>query len=458
MRVLVVEDDPLICRIVVQQLAAMDVEAIADASILLERLADGTREWDVIVLDVGLPGIGGVEALRRIRESASFASVVMLTGDTTAETATTCMRAGAFHYLTKPYQAFALEVMVASAARYAALQRELAGVHATRDDSAGSTLVGTSLAIRQLRATISRLADRSVSILLQGESGTGKELVARALHERGARNKRKFVALNCGAIPVNLIDSELFGHTRGSFTGAITDRDGVFVEADGGTLLLDEVGDMPLDIQARLLRVLQEGEIRPVGSNTDRKIDVRLIAATHVDLAVAVAEQRFRQDLYYRLDVVKIDVPALRDRLDDLPLLVAHLLKKHAGVRSRGVTPEAMDLLGSHLWPGNVRELENALLHALALEQGDMIGIESLPRTIAPRARRATVGPDIDIDELPLREAKRRAGIALERRYLVRAMERSKGSISEAARSMGLDRTNFRRSLQRYGLLSETFK
>ncbi|HLL25105.1 MAG TPA: sigma-54 dependent transcriptional regulator [Kofleriaceae bacterium] len=464
-RVLVVEDDPDVTKSIARKLGAdgHELELYEDPRPVLEKLAAGVS-WDVVILDVGLPGMSGIDVLHRFRESGSLASVIMLTGDHSAATATTCMRAGAFYYLTKPFQSFELSAMVESASRYSRLRRQLSGAPPITDDTTDAMLVGTSASMRKLRAAVARLGSQDVSILIQGESGTGKELVARALHERGGRRARRFVALNCGAIPESLIDSELFGHTKGSFTGATTDRPGVFVEADGGTLFLDEIGDMPVGVQARLLRVLQESEVRPVGASAVRKIDVRVIAATHVDLSQAVEQQRFRQDLFYRLNVVVLAVPPLRDRLDDLPLLAAHFLRKHGGSSPPSLSPDALEVMSAYAWPGNVRELENALMHAIALHHGDVIGAESLPLAIGARrtfassnGAKAAVLADED-ELLPLTEAKRRAGAAYERAYLVRVMERAKGSVSEAARLSGLDRTNFRRLLQRHGLDPTTFK
>ncbi|HEY1556573.1 MAG TPA: sigma-54 dependent transcriptional regulator [Kofleriaceae bacterium] len=461
---MVVEDDDDVARAIARRLGqdGVEVEVSAEAKPVLARLDAGLADWDVVILDVGLPDANGVDVLRRFREAGALSSVVMLTGDRTANTAATCMRAGAFYYLTKPFEAFELSAMVRSAARHSQLRRELAG--AKRALAAPELLVGTSAAMRKLRAAADRLAAQDVPILIQGESGTGKELVARTLHDRGPRRGKPFVALNCGAIPESLIDSELFGHAKGAFTGATTDRAGVFVEADRGTLFLDEIGDMPLAVQARLLRVLQEGEVRPVGGSGTRTVDVRVIAASHVDLDEAVAEQRFRQDLFYRLNVVTLRVPSLRERQGDLPLLAAHFLHKHGGAKPPSLSPESLDALTAYDWPGNVRELENAVLHAIALGQGEAIGPEALPASIARRAgARAAAssgggaGDDVDLDQ-PLTEAKRRATLGFERRYLVRVMERAKGSVSEGARLAGLDRTNFRRLLQRHALDPATFK
>ncbi len=458
---MVLEDDPDVAKAISRKLNAdgHDVELQSEPLPVLERL-DKDEDWDVVLLDVGLPGMSGIDVLRRFRDSSSLASIIMLTGDNTASTATTCMRAGAFYYLTKPFRPFELSSMVESAARYSMLRRQLRVTQ--RPAATDSLLVGVSAEMRRLRAALDRLASQDVSILIRGESGTGKELVARTLHERGERGKKKFVPLNCGAIPESLIDSELFGHTKGAFTGATTDRAGVFVEADGGTLFLDEIGDMPLQVQARLLRVLQESEVRPVGGSVTRSVDVRVIAATHVDLGAAVEQHKFREDLFYRLNVVVLQVPALRDRLDDLPLLAAHFLKKHAGGGTPpSLSPDALEAMASYAWPGNVRELENALMHAMALHHSDVLGPESLPSHIVTRARPVSgvIAPisEMDVDQ-PLTEAKRHASAIFEKRYLLAVMEKAKGSVSEAARLSGLDRTNFRRLLQRHGIDAGTFK
>ncbi|MGE0546286.1 MAG: sigma-54-dependent transcriptional regulator [Kofleriaceae bacterium] len=459
-RTMVVEDDPDVARAIARQLRAdgHELEMSEDPAPVLERLDRGDGEWDVVILDVGLPGMSGIDVLHRFREAGSTASIIMLTGDNTAKTATTCMSAGAFYYLTKPFRMFELSAMVQSAARYATLKRQLNGATSRSVDP---MLIGSSVAMRKLRAALDRLAGQDVSILIQGESGTGKELVARTLHDTGERRGNRFVALNCGAIPESLIDSELFGHAKGAFTGASTDRAGVFVEADKGTLFLDEIGDMPLPVQARLLRVLQEGEVRPVGGNGVRQVDVRVIAATHVNLAGAVERNQFRQDLFYRLNVVVVTVPPLRERIDDLPLLAGHFLRKHGGRNPPSLSPDALEAMTGYNWPGNVRELENALMHAIALHQGDVIRAESLPAAIVGRASGSSGELRVlrsDEQLAPLTEAKRRASASFEKSYLIAAMRKAKGSVSEAARIAGLDRTNFRRLLQRHKLDPETFR
>jgi two-component system response regulator HydG len=458
-RVLVVDDDADVAEALGRKLTYVgyEVEVATEPAGIAERIRVERADWDVVLLDVGLPGISGIDLLKRFRDSGSMAAVIMLTGDTTATTATTCLRSGAFHYLTKPCLPIELASTVESAARHAILRRRLA-----RDEVPGAAgvLVGESPEMRRLQAAVERLAGQDVAVLIQGESGTGKELVARALHAGGPPD-RPFLAINCSAIPDTLIDSELFGHARGAFTGATMDRDGVFVEADGGALFLDEIGDMPLHVQARLLRVLQEGEVRPVGSVDIRKVNVRVIAATHVDLRAAVAAGRFRDDLFYRLHVVALRVPPLRERRDDVPRLVAHFLRKHCGADVPTLTPEALDALVADPWPGNVRELENALLHAIALHQGDVIGLESLPPKIGVRSlpvAAVSVAVEDPTHLLPLSEAKRQVNATFERGYLMKVLERARGSVSEAARLAGIDRTNLRRLLKRHEIRSGAFR
>jgi DNA-binding NtrC family response regulator len=415
-------------------------------------------EVDVILLDVDMPEMPGLVMLAQIKELDCAAPVIMWTADVTALTATKAMHAGAFTYVTKPVEH--VDSFVATlhgAASFCALRRH---ARSLERQIAHSPLrpVGESSVMRALRDRLDRLARSDVTILIQGESGTGKELVARSIHDRSPRATAPFVALNCGAISEALIDSELFGHTRGAFTGAVSARPGVFVEADGGTLFLDEIAEMPLPVQARLLRVLQEREIRAVGADGVRKVDVRVVAATHADLKECVDDKLFRADLYYRLNVATIDIPPLRDRSGDIPVLTAHLLAKH---RPGGtLTPAALAVLTGYAWPGNVRELENALLHALALS-GDVIDDVALP--VAVRSLGRPSAPHLPEDlawsaELSLTEAKKRAINDFERRYVTNVLTRTKGNLTQAARISGLDRANLRRTLQRLGIDADQFR
>ena len=338
------------------------------------------------------------------------------------------------------------------AAHQTALTRKLREPARTAGFDLDAILVGDSPTIIELRHRIRQVAGSTVNVLITGESGTGKEVVARAIHGLSARAERRFVPINCGSIPEGLIDSELFGHVRGSFTGATSTRPGVFVEADGGTLFLDEIGDMPLAVQARLLRAIQHGEVRPVGGDTARTIDVRVLAATNVDLTRAVNAGAFRADLLFRLNVVNLTVPPLRERRDDLPALVGILLRKHAAEATQ-VSSRTLECMFAYPWPGNVRELENALLHALAMKSGDVIEPTDLPPTIGGRSKLASGSGVLgQLNEgVPLTEAKRQAALDFERSYLMQLMEKAQGSVSAAARMAGVDRTTLVEKLRKYG-------
>jgi len=462
-KILIIDDDRAVIdairTVVTRRLEdeVVEIETAPDGVTILSSLEGGQAPWDVVLLDVDLPGISGPRLLDQFRESGSSSSVIMLSADTSANTAASCMRAGAFYYLTKPFKPAELVDSVQSAARHSRMRRQLVQPR----DLDQSTIVGSSPGMRQLRAAIARVAEQNVSILIQGESGTGKELVARLVHEGSVRRKEPFVAVNCGAIPDTLIDSELFGHQKGAFTGATADRAGVFVEADGGTLFLDEIGDMPLAVQARLLRVLQEGEVRPVGGNGVRDVDVRVIAASHVELGQAAERGKFRKDLYYRLNVVVLEIPPLRERREDLPELCARFLSKHGGGANLSLSPPALDAIMAHQWPGNVRELENAIQSAIAMRSGNVIGVESLPANLRNRINGSRPIPLPHLggeDQLTLTEAKKLVSAQFERDYLQQIMQRAQGSVAEAARIAGLDRTNFRRLLQRHNIDPTTFK
>jgi two-component system response regulator HydG len=457
-KVMVVENDPEVSHAIARSLSDLhDLELTRDPSVVLARLAAGTADWDVMLLDNDVPGPRTVDVLNRFREAGSPVSAVVLGGDTLPAVAVEHRVAGAYACLLRPFRMFDLASIVDSAARCARLRRRTHGRSGEVDDAADAMLVGMSDGICRLRAALGRLASQDVAILICGERGTGKELVVRTLHARGGRRARRFVALDCGAIPEALIESELFGHIRGAFTGATADRPGVFVEADGGTLFLGRIDELPLAAQARLLRVLQEGEVRPLGGDTARRVDVRVIAATHVDLGTAVEQGRFDPALYRRLGVVRLAVPPLRERLDDLLLLADHFLRKHGRMAPPRLLPEALEVLRGHAWPGNVRELENVIMQAISLHRGGLIGPESLPSQLMSRGRSAVpseIAGDVGDEDvlLPLTEAKRRASSAYERAYLHKVMEKARGSVSEAARLAGIDRTNFRRVLQRHSI------
>jgi two-component system, NtrC family, response regulator HydG len=326
---------------------------------------------------------------------------------------------------------------------------------ATRASAA--ELIGGSREMTDLRALITQIAGSSAAVLIRGETGTGKELVARAIHGESHRHTEPFVAVNCAAITESLIDSELFGHEKGAFTGADSAHRGLFEAANGGTIFLDEIGDMPLSTQARLLRVLQEEEIRPVGSTLTRKIDVRIIAATNADLERAVRHDKFRQDLYYRLTVIRISVPSLRERHGDVAALASHFLE--ASHYTGGIEPSALEALDTYNWPGNVRELGNALEYARTMACGDPIALEHLPAQVCAKHARLAGRPDAELAvdlSLTYAEARTRFMRTFEERYLRGMLDAAGGNLSEAARRAGVDRSNLRRMLHRHQIATTT--
>jgi two-component system response regulator HydG len=462
-RVLIVDDEPALRRTLARLLQSRGVLVLtaedgSDAMDLLSR-----EPIDVAVVDLMMPRVGGLELLEHVREKHVGVEVIMMTAFGDVETAVKAVRAGAYHFLTKPFRSNDEVVLTVTKAaerrrlvdRAALLERRLEQM-----ENFGE-LVGNSARMQEVYRLAVGVAPTSSTVLILGESGTGKELTARAIHQHSPRAKNAFVAVNCSAIPVDLVESELFGHVRGAFTGATATRAGLFEAADSGTLFLDEVGDLPPLAQVKLLRALQEGEVKRVGSNETRHVDVRVVAATNVDLRSRIAAGRFREDLYYRLNVVPISLPALRERRDDIPLLAYHFLKKYAarsGSNVRKISPEAMRLLHSYRWPGNVRELENAIEHAVVFCRDDTMVAGDLPfgRQQAVDSEPPDGSKDARLDaralDLPYREAKERALADFEALYFRNLLERSGGNVSEAARQAGLDRSNFRRAVKRAGL------
>jgi two-component system response regulator HydG len=443
------------------------VDTFTDPKAALAMLAESGDRVDVLVTDVGMPGLDGLALLEAVREFLPDLPVAMLTGDKSAKSAVKALSAGAFTYLTKPVQSFdAAAAVLRGAASHRHLQRKVRALQAQVANDKGPTIIAGKGPMTELLDTVRRVAKLDVSVLLHGESGTGKELVARALHDMSNRASGPFVAVNCAAIPEGLVDSELFGHVRGAFTGAVEPRAGVFERASGGTLFLDEIGDLAPAVQARLLRVLQERQVCRVGGSKSVAVDLRLIAATLVDLPEAVEKGDFRADLYYRLDVVKLELPPLRSRRDDIPLLASHLLEKHtARLQCPGnqLNSETMDRLKAYDWPGNVRELENIIQRILALSTSGDIGPELLPKRFhglhglaplnpAPKGDDSQGDPLSWTEDMSFSDARKQAQIDFERAYMARLLECCQGNISAAARSAGLDRSNLRRILTRVGL------
>ncbi len=393
-----------------------------------------TSSYDAVITDLRMRDTDGMDVLAAAREQDPRMPVFIMTAYGSIENAIEAIRRGAFHYFSKPLKAEEVRIYLERALD----QRQIERSHSAllKEIQARYTfesMVGRSHGMRRIFDLIDRVTDSSASVLITGESGTGKELIARALHFRGERKKGPFVPLNCAAIPATLIESELFGHEAGAFTGANKGRPGLAVEAHGGTLFLDEVGELPLELQPKLLRLLQEGEVRPVGSDKTRKVDVRIVAATNRELAQSVKQNRFRADLYYRLNVVPIDVPPLRERREDIPILAERLLLRvcdaNPRTKVRQVSTDAVELLLAYDWPGNVRELENAIERAATLASSDVLTAEDM-RFLSPKAETNPV-PGLMAAMPSLRD--------LENQYITYVLERMQGSKVKAAAILGVD-------------------
>jgi len=446
-RVLVVDDDASMCDMLVSDLGELgfEVKARTAAPAALEALV--ASEFDAVVADLNMPGMSGLELCERIVASRPDVPVIVITAFGSIQTAIAAIRSGAYDFVTKPLEVDALGLALERAIQHRRLSDEVRRLRqAVEETRRFGALLGTSPAMRRMYELLDRIADSSASVLIAGETGTGKELVARALHERGRRKAGPFVAVDCASLPEPLLESELFGHVRGAFTDAHAVRRGLFVQANGGALFLDEIGDLPLALQAKLLRALQTRCVRPVGANEEVPFDVNLIAATNRDLESAVEEGRFREDLYFRINVIHVEMPPLRARGGDVLLLAQHFVDRYAaqaGKRVTGLSPEAAERLLAYVWPGNVRELENCIERAIALTRHETIGLDDLPEKIRGFQRSHVLVAGDDPSELaPLEE--------VERRYVLRVMEAVGGSKTLAARVLGIGRKTLYRKLEQY--------
>jgi len=396
-----------------------------------------SADFDVVLLDLKMPGIGGMEALRRIKDSGTAAEVIILTGHPDVDSAIAAMKLGAYDYLTKPFKLSELEAVLRRAAERRRLEREnvaLRRMVAQREPA--PVLVGQSQAIAALLATVRRIAGSDANVLIQGESGTGKGLVARIIHEQSARADGPFLVINCSAFQDQLLESELFGHEKGAFTGASIAKQGLFEVAESGTLLMDEVGEMSPAMQAKLLQVLDSRELRRVGGTRVHRVDVRVVAATNKDLAQEVPAARFREDLYYRLNVVSLTIPPLRERKEDIPLLIQHFLERFGTSYARkSISPEAFQALVRYAWPGNVRELANTLERLMILAAGDVISAEDLPTNIQ-QGGGVSRGPSSLAD--------------VERLHLMRILKETGGKKMQAARLLGIDIKTLNKKIRDY--------
>jgi DNA-binding NtrC family response regulator len=486
--ILIVDDDPVQRRLLQAAVTRFGYEAVlAEGGEEALRLLDG-RDFSVVILDLVMPDLGGIDVLRRMRDRSIFVPVIVQTSQGGIETVVAAMREGAFDFVVKPASPDRLKASIANALKVEALGDE---ARRARRPSAGTVsfkdLVTGSPAMERVVRLGRKAAAANIPILIEGESGVGKELVARAIQNAGERRAKPFVTVNCGAIPENLVESILFGHEKGAFTGATEKHTGKFVEADKGTLFLDEVGDLPLDAQVKLLRAVQEGEVDPVGGRASVKVDIRLISATHRDLLQRVRDVQFREDLFYRLNVFPIHVPPLRDRREDIPALVVHFLARVGSSGPArpvtGITPQALAMLGAYDWPGNIRQLENAVFRAVVLCETGTLGIEEFPQIRgqldgfdlsgytdagaegaevpeagAPASEEGSTAPDARTSAHfgILRALDDRGNVRsladVELEMIQLAISRYGGQMSEVARRLGIGRSTLYRKLKEYGI------
>jgi len=447
--ILVVEDDESLRRVTQVQLeqAGYEVATAANGDEALAMLARAPQ--DLVITDLRMPGLGGMQLLRRIKAEHPEVIVIVVTAFGTIESAVEAMKLGAYDYLTKPVHADALRLIVGRALEHHRLRQEVQALRLSLDRKYGfENILGRSPALQETLQAAARVAPTDATVLIRGETGTGKELLAKAIHFNSARRGGPFVTINCGAIPRELLESELFGHVRGAFTGAVAHKKGRVELADGGTLFLDEIGELPLPLQAKLLRLLQEKEIEKLGAPQPLHVDVRIIAATHRNLEAMVEDGTFREDLYYRLAVIPLELPPLRERVEDIPELVTHFFEraKHKYRRTRLALPqELLPNFTTYRWPGNIRELENVIERLVLLSRGDEVTWQDLPESL--RRER----PPLDAIQLELPPE----GISLEaveRELIRRALEKFDGNQTKAARYLDISRKTLIYRMEKYGL------
>ncbi|MBU5636034.1 sigma-54 dependent transcriptional regulator [Geomonas sp. Red69] len=444
-KILIIDDDSSLRRVLEYNLQqeGYDVYTAADGSTGLQLFEEKSPQ--LVITDLKMPGITGFEVLSTVKERAPSTVVIVLTAFGAIDTAVEAMKLGAFHYLTKPFNREELKVTVLKGLQLQGLSEEN---RLLKEELSGRTefksIVGTSRAMEGVFSVVRKVADTEATVLITGESGTGKELVARAIHSGSSRRAAPFVAVNCAAIPRDLLESELFGHVKGAFTGAIRDKEGKFQLADGGTIFLDEVGDLPLELQPKLLRVLQERVVEPVGGTSLQKIDLRVVAATNADLERWIAEGKFREDLYYRLSVIPVQLPPLRERVEDVPLLIRYFCGKF-GAEAVTFSKEALQRLQEYAWPGNVRELENTVERLLIMREGDQIGVDELPAKIAA----AAPAPEGGVLRLPA------GGYSLEQlemEVVLEALNRCDWNQTAAARFLRIPRHTLIYRMEKYNI------
>ena len=457
-RILVVDDEMIVCesckRILEEE--GYEVEAALSGKEAFEKMK--ANSFDIVITDLKMPGIDGMEVLRTFRKEYPDSIIIMITGFSTVETAVEAMKLGAFDYIPKPFTPDEVSIVVKKAIEKKSLMAENIYLRQELQEKYGfHNIVGKSKKMQEIYRIIAKVATTDSTVLIYGQSGTGKELIARAIHFNSPRREKQFVTVDCAVLSENLLESELFGHIRGSFTGAVATKPGLFEVADGGTVFLDEVGNISLSIQAKLLRVLQEREFTPVGGTKAKKVDIRLIAATNKELEKMIKEETFREDLYYRLNIVPIYLPALRERQEDIPVLAVHFLKKYAeemGKKIKGFTPEAMEKLMRYPWPGNVRELENVIERTVVMIDDEMVRVEHL--FLPGQQEKEILENQIPMTSDELKEIKKqvreKAVEEIERAFVLNALERHQWNVTRAAEEVGMLRPNFQALMRKYNL------
>lgn len=445
-KLLLVDDDADHLTLLRSLLAGYNIDSTTSPSEAIEMARK--ERYSLVLSDLGMPEMSGEQLAKKLLEVSPDLPIIMVTGNGSVEGAVAAMRVGAFDFITKPVDAKLLSVAVDRAVNHDKLVHEVKQLREQSTSTiAKASMLGESAPMERVHDLINRVAPSEASVLICGATGTGKELAARAVHALSSRKNGPFVAINCAAVPATLLESELFGHSRGAFTDAKAQRSGLFVRATGGTLFLDEIGEMPLEMQAKLLRALQERTVKPVGSDNEVPFDARIVTATHRDLEAAVKEGRFRQDLYFRINVVRVDLPTLKDRGTDILRLANHFITKQAAKSQRTplkINPAVAERLLGYDWPGNVRELENCMERVSALAQNDTIAVDDLPERVRDHSpERFVVAANEPEEVITLDE--------LERRYILRVLKLTKGKRSRAARLLGLDRRTLYRKLERYG-------
>ncbi|MHC1697937.1 MAG: sigma-54-dependent transcriptional regulator [Geobacteraceae bacterium] len=446
-KILVVDDDPSLRRVLEYNLQEDGYEVTVAAS-----GSEGLQAFDklspaLVITDLKMPGIDGFQVLREIKERSPETLVVIITAFGAVETAVEAMKLGAYDYITKPFNRAELKLVVRKALQVTSLSRENRQLREELTEKIDfRNIIGISREMEKVFRVVRKVANTDATVLITGESGTGKELVAKALHTLSSRKAAPFVPINCAAIPRDLLESELFGHVKGAFTGAVRDKPGKFTQADGGTLFLDEVGELPLDLQPKLLRALQEKIVEPVGGTQAQQLDVRVVAATNLDMEQAMRDGSFREDLYYRLSVIPIHIPPLRERKDDIPLLVKHFAAKQ-GAGSVKFSSEAVAALVSYQWPGNVRELENTVERLLILREGDAVVLEDLPEKFRTTVKSDACGLVINLPEEGYSLEQ------LEQEIVLEALERNGWNQTAAARFLRIPRHVLIYRMEKYGII-----